>query len=230
LSRLAAPKAWPIKRKGIKWIARSIPGPHNLGMAMPLSVWLKEVLGLAGTTNSIKKILNAGEIKVNNKTAKEPNFPVGIFDVISIEKIGRHYRILVDKNGRLRLAEIPRSESRTITLKITSKQAIQNGKTQIAFNNGWTIITDKKFAPGDCIMFDFETKKVKSHFKPEAGMLAYVISGEHANQIAELKSIKAEGVLRKKKLAVLLHDSEMFETSLDKIFIVGKEAPEISLK
>src|SRR3989338_2045994 len=230
LSRLAAPKMWPIKRKGLKWIARPIPGSHNAKQAMPLVVWLKETLALAATTKNVKMLLNAGEIKINSKVAKEPNFPVGIFDIISVEKLGKYYRVLVDQNGKLRLAEIPKSESKTIPLKVTNKTTIRGGRQQISFNNGWTMFADKNFSVGDCVMFDVELKRVKSHFKPAAGHVAYVLSGGHANQTAELKSIKLEGVLRKKKLAVLSNGTETFETSLDKIFILGKEEPEIKLK
>lgn len=229
MSRLAAPKMWPIKRKGLKWVARPIPGPHNAKQAMPLVVWLKETLTLATTSKNIKTMLNAGEIKINSKVAKEPNFPIGIFDIISVEKLNKHYRVLVDQNGKLRLIEIPKSESKTIPLKITNKTTTKGGKQQISFNNGWTIFADKNFSVGDCVLFDVELKRVKSHFKPTAGHVVYVLSGEHANQTAELKSIKLEGVLRKKKIVVLSTDTETFETSLDKIFIMGKEASEIKL-
>lgn len=230
LSRLAAPKTWPIKRKGIKWIAKPVPGPHNLELAMPLSIYLREILKLAKITRNIKKILNSGEIKVNNKTTRELNFPVGIFDVISIEKIDKHYRVLVDQNGKLRLSEITKDETKFIPLKIVQKNIIKKGKTQICFNNGWNILADGTFKIGDCVLFDLENKKIKSHLKQEPGVSVYILSGEHANQIAKLNKIKVEGLLRKKKLAVLSRDSEIFETAADKIFIVGKEEPEISVK
>ncbi len=230
LSRLAAPKTWPIERKGNKWIARPIAGPHSIELAMPLVVWLRETLGLATTAKAIKKVLAAGEIKVNNKIVKEPNHPVGLFDVISIDTVSKHYRILVDQNGRLRIAEIPRAESKVIPLKVIKKSIIKNGKTQFGFNNGWSLLLNEKVVAGDCILYDFETKRIKTVMKQEPGTLAYIISGEHANQIAKLDAIVSQGQLRKKKLAVLSRDSEKFQTAAEKIFIIGKTKEEISLK
>jgi len=46
LSTLAAPKSWPIKRKGIKWITRPKSGPHNLKSSLPLIVVLRDMLKL----------------------------------------------------------------------------------------------------------------------------------------------------------------------------------------
>ncbi len=230
LSRLAAPSTWPINRKGIKWVAKPNAGPHNLKSAMPLLVWIREYLGLAENARELKKLLNAGEIKVNDNTVRDTNWPVGVFDILAINKIGKFYRVLVDQNGKLRLSEITKSESKTILLKIVNKTALGNGKTQASFNNGWTTLAKDGLKIGDCVTYDIETKKIKNHFKPEPGVVAYVLSGKHANQTAKLEKIKTEGQLRKKKLAILSQKGGSFETSLDKIFIVGKGEPEISLK
>ncbi|MEK6807902.1 MAG: 30S ribosomal protein S4e [Nanoarchaeota archaeon] len=230
LSRLAAPSTWPIKRKGIKWVARLSPGTHDTASSMPLITWLKEYMSVIATTREAKAILNAGHVKVNDRVVKEVNFPIGLFDIITIESLGKFYRVLVDQNGKLRLAEITKSESKTLPLKITEKTMLKKGKVQLGFNNGWTIMGKDGFKVGDCIMYDVETKKIKSHFKPEHGVTVYVLSGEHANQTAKLDKVKFEGQLRKRKLVILSQKSGNFETSADKIFILGKGEPEISLK
>jgi len=217
LSRLAAPSTWPIKRKGIKWVARLSPGTHDSTSAMPLITWLKEYMGVIATTREAKSILNAGYVKVNDR-------------IVTIDSLGKFYRVLVDQNGKLRLAEITKSESKTLPLKITEKTMLRKGKIQLGFNNGWTVLGKDGFTVGDCIMYDVETKKIKSHFKPEHGVTVYVLSGEHANQTAKLDKVKFEGQLRKRKLVILTQKSGNFETSADKIFIMGKGESEISLK
>ena len=58
LSRLTAPKSWPIKRKSTKWITRPHPGPHTLKNCMSLNIVLKNILKYAKTTKEVKKILD----------------------------------------------------------------------------------------------------------------------------------------------------------------------------
>ena len=62
IKRLAAPKTWQIRTKGLKFITKPAPGPHSLDTGMPLSTLLKEVLNYANTTREVKKILNTNEI------------------------------------------------------------------------------------------------------------------------------------------------------------------------
>ncbi len=229
ISRIAAPPTWPINRKGMKWVAKSSPGTYPAQLAMPLTVWLCEILKAAETAREVKQIINAGEVLINSKTTKDTKFPVGLFDTISIEKLGKNYRCLVDGNGKLRLIEISGEESKIVPLKITRKNAITGGKIQLGFNNGWAVLGESKFKVGDSVMFDTKERKIKSHIKLARGSMAYIFSGKHANTVAEIQGFKSEGVLRKKKLAVLSVGKSTFETSLDKLYLVGEQKPEIKL-
>ena len=231
LSRLAAPASWPIERKGIKWVAKPLPGTHSLAEAMPLVIYLRDILGLASIGRNIKRILGSGFVKVNRKTIKEQNFPVGLFDTISIEQIDKHYRVVVDQNARLKLIEIESDESRLLPLKITEKLAIHGGKLQLCFNNGWTILADKKeYAVGDGVVMDVNGKKIKSHLKLEKGKLAYVTSGANAGTLATIKELRSEGLLQKKKIALLQHNKQEFETHVNKLFVVGDGKAEVKLE
>ncbi len=231
LSRLAAPASWPIERKGIKWVAKPLPGSHSMEEAMPLVIYLRDILKLAYIGRNIKKILNSGFVKVNRKTIKEPNFSVGMFDTISIEQIDKHYRVVVDQNARLKLIEIESDESRLLPLKVISKTVLRGGKLQVSFNNGWTMLADKKdYALGDGIILDVNGKKVKSHLKLEKGKAAYITSGANAGTLATIKELRSEGLLRKRKIALLQHDKQEFETLVDKLFVVGDGKSEVKLE
>lgn len=41
-----------------------------------------------------------GLIKIDGKVRRDPRFPLGIMDVVSIEKTNEHFRILYDVKGR----------------------------------------------------------------------------------------------------------------------------------
>ncbi|MBI4095439.1 MAG: 30S ribosomal protein S4e [DPANN group archaeon] len=230
ISRIAAPRTWQINRKGVKWVAKSSPGTRSLELSMPLVVWIREILKVAETAREIKQIVNAGDVKVNSNVIKDQKFPVGLFDTISFEKLGKNYRCLVDGNGKLKLIEISSEESKVIPLKIIKKTAVRGGKIQIGFDNGWTVLGESKFKVGDSVMFDTKERKIKSHIKLSRGAMAYIFSGEHANTVAEIQGFKAEGVLRKIKIAVLSRGKDTFETPLNKLHLVGEQKPEIKLE
>jgi len=64
LRRIAAPKTWPIPRKGTYWIAKPIPGPHKMELSMPLALWIRDYLKLGKTMREVKYILNEGKVLV----------------------------------------------------------------------------------------------------------------------------------------------------------------------
>ena len=68
LSRLAMPKTWKVKRKGIKWVTRPLPGAHSLKQGMPISVLLRDVLKLARTTKEVKKLFKFLNLEMDQQT------------------------------------------------------------------------------------------------------------------------------------------------------------------
>ena len=47
-----------------------------------------------------------GNLLVDNRPRKDPKFPLGFMDCLSIPKIKKNYRILIDVKGRFVLREI----------------------------------------------------------------------------------------------------------------------------
>ena len=56
LTRLAAPKSWQIKRKGLKFITKALPGPHSLDTGISFNTMFIEILNYAKTAREVKKI------------------------------------------------------------------------------------------------------------------------------------------------------------------------------
>ena len=74
LKRLDMPKTWQIKRKGIAYVARPKPGPHNFKLGLPLTVMLRDIMKIAKTKRDVKNILNNNEVLVDGVRRKEGNF------------------------------------------------------------------------------------------------------------------------------------------------------------
>ena len=179
LKRLRAPRSWPLsQRKGIKFIARPMPGPHRFGDSITLNVIIKDILGYANTTKDSKRILNKGIIYVNNNVIKSHKFAVGILDTVSLTAINEYYRVIYGNNGKISLAKIEKEETENRLAKIKNKTILKKQKIQLNFHDGTNLIVDKdNYKTSDTLLL--EKNKIKSCLKFEKGALVYLTGGKH---------------------------------------------------
>src|SRR3989344_2506025 len=100
LKRLTAPRTWQIKRKGIKFITRPLPGSHKLEASLPLIVILRDLLKIVKTTREANYLIKNKKVLVNGKVM-ERRFGVGLMDILAIKEIDKRYRIILDRRGKL---------------------------------------------------------------------------------------------------------------------------------
>jgi small subunit ribosomal protein S4e len=230
LSRLAAPKTWPIERKSGKWITKPDPGAHSLQRGLPIAVMLTEVLKFTKDKAEVKRALKEKLVLVNGNPVKEANFSVGLFDTVKVLKYNKFYRILIDHKGRLKPVEIPEKELDTIVVRVEGKTTVKGNKTQINFSNGWNLLVEKDdYKVNDVVLLGKDKKPVK-HLKLEKGSLAYVVGGAHSGKLSEIREILQEGVLRKSKFIIGKHKDEKIKVPIEDIFVIGKDNPEITLQ
>lgn len=220
ISRLAAPRTWPIKRKGQKWIAKPIPGSHNLETSVPLVVLLRDMLSAVGTSKEVKTLIHLREILVNQTVPKNIKLPVGLFDIISIPKLKLNYRVSFGENGKLKANEIKQTESNFLPLKVKSKTNIRGGKTQLNFSNGRNLLVDKdSYSINDVVVMDLSSKKIKEHVKFGAGKKVFVAAGKRLGSTGVLKSIKKVGILKKDNIATVESNGKTWETKAEYLFV-----------
>jgi small subunit ribosomal protein S4e len=230
LSRLAAPKSWPVKRKLAKWIAKPMPGTHSLNKSIPLVVVIRDLIKLTNTSKEVRSLINSRDIFVNNKLVREIRFAVGLFDIISINKTKINYRIIINKQGKLIPVQISDSESNILPLRVENKTTISTKKTQLNFNNGWNLLVDKDdYKTNDVILFDTKTRKISNKLRLAKGSAVYLIGGKHAGIVAKFVEVKETGTLRKHRVVKVISDKVEIESSLKNIMIVGKDKPVIKL-
>ena len=230
LSRLAAPKTWPVKRKLTKWIAKPMPGAHNLNMSMPLVVILRDLLNVAATSKEIKKLLNSQAVLVNSRVIREVRFAVGLFDVISIPTVKANYRIIINNKGKLAAIKIPEADANKILLRVDNKRTISKDKTQLNFSNGWNILVKKnEYKTNDVIVFDTKDRKVISKLTLRKDSNVYLIGGKHVGMLAKFAGVRETGTLRKHKIAKVIAGKDELESSLENVVVVGDKKPVISL-
>ncbi len=217
--RLSAPKTYKIPRKVAKWIVKPSPGPHNKE-AIPLLVIVRDFLKLADTAREARRIIAAGEILVDGVVRKDYKFPVGLFDVITIPKLDKSYRILFDERGRYIPKEIEDADLKLY--KIVNKTVVKGGKIQLNLFDGTNILASNEYKTKDSLLLKIPEKEIVDHLKFEEGALVMITGGTHAGEIGRLKEYK---IVRSSapNLVTVEGEERDITTIEDYIFVIGKK-------
>nr|WP_290723963.1 30S ribosomal protein S4e [Archaeoglobus sp.] len=217
--RLSAPKTYKIPRKVSKWVVKPSPGPHNKE-AIPLLVLVRDFLELADTGREARRIISSGEILVDGIVRKDYKFPVGLFDVVTIPKLEKSYRILFDEKGRYIPKEVEDADLKLY--KITNKTLVRGGKVQLNLFDGTNILGSNEYKTKDSILLRIPEKEVVDHLKFEEGALVMITGGTHAGEIGRIKSYK---IVRSSapNLVTVEGEERDITTIEDYVFVVGKK-------
>jgi len=224
LKRHAAPKAWKIKRKGIKYVTKPSPGTHKISVSLPLNVILRDILNNAKTNREVKFILEKRDVTIDRIRRKDHRFPVGLFDVLSLNDINEHFRIILDKKGRIYFIRISEEEKAIKLCKITGKTIVK-GKEQLNLFDGKNIfVKGGNYKVGDSVLLNLGKKnEIKKSVKLDKDALIYLTGGKHIGQIGKIQDIIGNRILYKTEAGNIV------ETSKEDVFPIGKDKPLINL-
>ena len=230
LSRLAAPRTWPIERKKSKWISKPSPGPHNIRNSLPLNVVLRDILNHVKNRKETKYVLNNKNILINGIARKDYNFSVGIFDILEIPKLNEQYLVIFNTKGKISVKHIDKSNANLKVSKIIGKTKIKGGKIQINLFDGNNYLLDKNnYNVGDSLVIDLANRKIKTHLPLEKGCFIYLVGGSNVGNIGKVKEIINSKDLQKPKIIFEL-DGKEHKTLKDYAFVIGKDKPIIEIK
>ena len=222
LKRLAIPKSWLIKKRGVTFVVKPNPGPHSINSGLPLNLVIRDMLGIAKNSKEVRKILHDTEVLVDGTRRKDPKFQIGIMDVIEFKGSNECFRVVLIK-GKIGLITIDKKEAAIKPCKITGKNKV-NGKTQLNLYDGKNALLDKdEYKVGDTVVIGLPNQEIKEHIKLEKGCVAYLIGGKHSGDIGKIEDIISNKVTYKGE------KGEIIETLKRYIFVVGKDKPVISL-
>jgi small subunit ribosomal protein S4e len=231
LKRLNAPDSWHIAKKTTKFISKTAPGPHNAN-AMPIAVWLRDHMDFARNMKEIKQILRQKDVIVNGRPCRDPKMGVGIFDIVSLPKINKYFRILRDKDGRHVSVEIDAEAAKTRLCKIKNKTTVTGGKVQLNMRDGSNLLADNSYKSGDSLVLSLEPEnrfKIVGHFPFAAGNMAMIIGGKHSGKVARvLEIIKVPGSVPNKIILQDETNGTKFDTISPYIYMVGTKTPAIA--
>jgi len=224
MKRMWAPSSWCLDKLSGVYATRPSPGPHKLRECIPMSVLLRNRLKYALSGQEVTKICKdkSGNIKVDNKVRRDPRFPLGTMDVVSIPKTGENFRILYDIKGRFQPVRIEPKEAGFKLCRVVRKVLGKNKIPYIVTHDGRTIrFPHPDIKKNDSIKLNLETGEIDSVVKFENGCLVFVTGGNNVGRVGTLMHLeKHPGSYE----IVHIRDSEgnAFATRLSNIFTIGQ--------
>lgn len=231
LKTIASPRALKVHRKEKVWTIAPAPGPHAAEWSIPLGLLLRDYLNLAENRKEVKYILNNTAVLVDGRRIKDDRFPVGLLDIISIDKIEKNYIIMVDHRARLYPKEIEKGKAKDTKLcKLVKKAMLRGGKLQLNFYDGKNVLVDakdsKKYVVGGTAVIKIPELKIVEFIEPGVGKVALVAKGRHAGKIGRITEVTTGG-LNLQSLTTVDSNGEKLVTNTDYIYIIGDKTPKI---
>lgn len=229
LKRQMAPTFWGITRKDKRFVVTVRPGAHPKYNAIPTAVLLRDTLKIVTTLREAKAAIYAGKVIVDGMKRQSLHHALGLMDVIELDGTSDIYRLVPFEGQLLQPLKINDSEKSKKLVKVTSKTTIKNGKTQIGFHDGRSLISDTKVSVGDSCLIQVPEQKILEVIKLENNSQVIVTRGVNTGQIGTVEEIKEGTFTLPKRVLVVLGDRKI-EISAALVMVVGKEKPVIQIR
>lgn len=212
IKRQSVQKFWPIPRKGTKYIA--VP-THEKTSAVSLITMMRDVLKLVKNKKEIQKLINDKKILINNKIIRETNYPIMLFDSISLPTAKKYYRSIL-KGKKMGLEEINEKEALTKIYKITNKNQLKKKLTQINLSGGKNILSSEKMNTGDFVILNNQDNKIIKVISLNKGVEVVIIKGKHMGISGKISEIKEEG--QNKIAEIITKEKETIKVNVNNLF------------
>jgi small subunit ribosomal protein S4e len=170
-----------------------------------------------------ERVLTAGQVKVDGVVRRDPNFAVGLMDVVELSS-GQIFRMVPKDSMLLAPIQIETAEGTSKLVRVTSKTTIKEKKIQYGFHDGKTLISDQKFKVGDTCVISMPKVQVTSHIPFEKGTSVLIISGENAGHIGKIDDIQ-DGIFSLPKRALVSFEDRTVELPVEMVMVVGSDRP-----
>lgn len=223
LKRLASPKTWPIGKKVLTFVARPMPGAHKDSHQVPITVFLRDMVGAVDTVKEVKYVLHNKDCLVDGTAVHDNKQGVGIFDTVSLPKLNKYYRVCITNKNKLSFIEISDKEAAQKVCKITGKKVLKGNKVQLNTEDGRNFLVEKDtYKVGDSIITELPKQKIVSHLPLEKGALVYLIEGTQVGNIATVEAVE-ESVITIKT------GDKVVRTKKGYAVVIGKDKPVIKV-
>jgi small subunit ribosomal protein S4e len=229
MKREMSPKFWPIHRKEAVWSVRPSPGPHPSKVSTPLTVVLRDFLGLAETAKEASRIIKEGKVKVDGRIRRNERYSIGLMDVLELPEADQRYRVLPEHGGRFILHPISKTETDYKLCRIVGKTTVKGGKTQLNLHDGRNVLIEGgSYDVGDIVKLDVVGQEIIDHISFKPGVRVIITGGRSQGQYGILLDLGEEPG-KKRTATIRTPENDDVRTLASYVFAVGTETPLISL-
>jgi small subunit ribosomal protein S4e len=228
LKRRAAPRSWTVPRKGTKWLKRPGPGPHAQDQSIPLLLVLRDVRRLVSSAREASILVRSGAVRIDGKVSKDLDRGLGLMDTLSFAApLNAHFRVVKNRRGKLTLVPIPAAEATVKIGRVRFKHAVKAGNVEVTLHDGRNLLVaaTTPYRVGDSVKIAVPDQKVIEHLPLAPGALAFVAGGSHVGELARVDRVE----VRNSSQPNLVHFKEGFATVKEYVFVVGQNAPQVTL-
>jgi small subunit ribosomal protein S4e len=214
IKRLNAPKYFAIHRKEFAYIIKQNPGRHTEQRSVALTVLLNK-LELAETRTEANTVIKSGLVSVNGKVVKEPKFPVGLNDAITVGP--ETYAIGINERGQISVGKKEKGAKDQV-YKVVGKYKDKKNQLMLRLHDGTIVKGKAEIKVYDSVVL--AKGSVSKVVKLGSGSKCEVIDGVHVGMFGTIKEINAGNMHKEKSVIVEPHKGEKFETLVRNIIVV----------
>lgn len=187
-TRSELPVNWPLPRKGTKYFVGSSHSPNE---GIPIQIVLRDILKIGNTRKEIRFMLLNKEISVNGKVRINKKFPVKLFDIITIQKLGKSYRLEI-AGKKLKFIEVKDKDTNKKIVKIIGKILLSKKGFQMNLEDGLNFIVKDKFNTGSSVVLNLKENKIEKILELKEGSKVMIVSGKHSGKQGKVKEVFAD--------------------------------------
>ena len=229
LKRQMAPTFWGITRKDKRFAVTVKPGQHKKDQSIPAAVFLRDLLKIVSDLREAKFAIYGGKVSIDGVKTKSLHHGIGLMDVIELDGVKEIYRLVPSDGTLLKPIIIPEAEKTKKLAIVRSKTTIKNGKTQIGFHDGRSLIDDSDVKVGDTCILQIPEGKILEVLKLEKGSQALIIEGINAGQVGTINNIKDGTFILPKRINISFGERQI-EIPVNLVMPIGKEKPPIQIR
>lgn len=228
--RSKAPAFWKIPRKRSRFTVTVAPGPHPKEESYPIIVLIRDVLGSVKNYREAKNIVHEGKILIDGIPRREPDFPVGLMDVVEMPSIRKIFRLVPILGKPLHPIVINESEKSLKLCKVEVKKTARGGLFQFGFHDGRSILAENGIGlnPGDTCLIEVPSQKITKSVRLEKDNLAIITKGEKVGRFGKVELLKP-GTFSRPRMVSLSIGGVSTELPTDIVFVVGEKNPLITI-
>ena len=201
----------------------SSAGPHG-GEAVPLVVFVRDVLGYVENAKELRYALENDDVLVNDEPVSDHSLPVGNFDIVAFPTRDEYYRVFPGEGGRLSLVPVEEDAADNKLARIDNVTHVPGGDVQLNLHNGANILVeDDDYSTNDSVVVDLETNEILERFAFEEGSAITAVDGKHSGEVGELVEYNVNEGSSENTVVAELPDGSTFETVEKYVFVIGED-------